>query len=132
MADVFQRIRAFYEMTDEDYICMKTDSLCASRLMSPMPTAPNFAKKYDPQHQLMPGHGIVIKYNADKKYVTDAKTAAPVISACKKAKLPLSVVCLSLELHQRQHHRSDLCPYHGNPHRSTSALPFSRCIRRVK
>jgi aspartyl aminopeptidase len=86
-ADILKRIQAFYAMTDEEFICMKTDSLCLSVDVAHA-YSPNHAKKYDPQHQLMPGHGIVIKYNADKKYVTDAKTAAPVISACKKAKLP--------------------------------------------
>ena len=30
----------------------------------------------------------MIKYNSDKKYVTDAKTAAVIISACKQLKLP--------------------------------------------
>lgn len=84
--DVLQRIKAFYDLSTEDYIRMKTDSLCISVDVAHAYN-PNFAKKYDPKHQLIPGQGIAIKYNADKKYVTDAKTAAPVISACRKAKL---------------------------------------------
>ncbi len=87
VGDVLKRIKAFYEMTDEEFICMKTDSLCLSIDVAHAYN-PNHTKKYDPKHQMMPGHGIVIKYNADKKYVTDARTAAPIISACKKAKLP--------------------------------------------
>jgi aspartyl aminopeptidase len=87
VCDVLQRIKAFYDMSAEDYIRMKTNSLCVSVDVAHAYN-PNHAKKYDPQHQLIPGRGIAIKYNADKKYVTDAKTAAPVISACRKAKLP--------------------------------------------
>ncbi len=87
MDDVLQRIKAFYDLSVEDYIRMKTESLCVSVDVAHA-FNPNHAKKYDPLHQLIPGQGIAIKYNADKKYVTDAKTAAPVISACRKAKLP--------------------------------------------
>jgi aspartyl aminopeptidase len=86
MHDVLHRIRAFYDLSAEDYIRMKTDSLCVSVDVAHAYN-PNHAKKYDPQHQLIPGQGIAIKYCADKKYGTDAKTAAPVISACRKGKL---------------------------------------------
>lgn len=86
MDDVVQRIKAFYDLSTEDYIRMKTESLCVSVDVAHAYN-PNHAKKYDPQHQLIPGNGIAVKYNADKKYVTDAKTAAPIISACRKSKL---------------------------------------------
>lgn len=87
MKDILKRIKAFYNLTAEDFIRLKTDSLCVSVDVAHA-FNPNHAKKYDPQHQLLPGHGIAVKYNADKKYVTDAKTAAPIVSACRKAKLP--------------------------------------------
>jgi len=86
MDDVLQRIQAFYDLSVEDSIRMKTESLCVSVDVAHA-YSPNHPKKYDPKHQLIPGQGIAIKYNADKKYVTDAKTAAPVIKACRKAKL---------------------------------------------
>jgi len=87
MQDVLQRIQAFYNFTAEDFIRLKTGSLCISVDVAHAYN-PNHAKKYDPQHQLLPGQGIAIKYHAAKKYVTDAKTAAPIISACRQAKLP--------------------------------------------
>lgn len=86
MEDVLKRIQEFYKQSEEDFICMKTQSLCVSVDVAHAYN-PNHTKKYDPQHQLLPGGGIAVKYNADKKYVTDAKTAAPVVSACRKAKL---------------------------------------------
>ncbi len=88
MEDIFKRISAFYEMSEEDFICMKNNSLCVSIDVAHAYN-PNFSKKYDPQHRLLPGHGIALKYNSDKKYATDAKTAAPIIAACKKLKLKM-------------------------------------------
>jgi len=85
--DIIRRITAFYNLTEEEYICLKTASLCISVDVAHAYN-PNFAKKYDPQHQLIAGRGIAIKYNADKKYVTDAKTAAYIIAACRKLSLP--------------------------------------------
>jgi aspartyl aminopeptidase len=84
--DVLKRIQAFYNMSVEDFICMKTESLCVSVDVSHA-YSPNHPKKYDPQHKNLPGEGIVVKYNADKKYATDAKTGGSVISACRKAKV---------------------------------------------
>jgi aspartyl aminopeptidase len=85
--DVLKRIQHFYKMDVEEWQCLKSNSLCVSVDVSHAYN-PNYPKKYDPNHQSMPGKGVVIKYNADKKYVTDAKTAATVISACKQLKLP--------------------------------------------
>ncbi|MGH2639512.1 MAG: M18 family aminopeptidase [Rhabdochlamydiaceae bacterium] len=86
-ADVLKRIQHFYGMNEEQWQCFKASSLCISVDVSHAYN-PNYAKKYDPNHQSILGKGIVIKYNSDKKYVTDAKTAAVVISACKQLKLP--------------------------------------------
>ncbi|MGD0664177.1 MAG: M18 family aminopeptidase [Rhabdochlamydiaceae bacterium] len=85
--DVLKRIQHFYKMDEEEWQCLKASSLCASVDVSHAYN-PNYAKKYDSNHQSIPGKGIVIKYNASKKYVTDAKTAALVVSACKELKLP--------------------------------------------
>ncbi len=85
--DVLKRIQHFYGMNEEEWQCLKASSLCLSTDVSHAYN-PNYPKKYDPNHQSIPGKGVVIKYNAGKKYVTDAKTAAIVIAACKQLKLP--------------------------------------------
>lgn len=84
--DILRRIAAFYGLSEEDFIRLKSASLCISVDVAHAYN-PNFVKKHDPQHHLMPGQGIAVKYNADKKYVTDATTAAPIISVCKKNSL---------------------------------------------
>ncbi len=85
--DVLKRIQHFYGMNEEEWQCFKASALCASVDVSHAYN-PNYAKKSDPNHQSIPGKGVVIKYNSDKKYVTDGKTAAAVISACKHLKIP--------------------------------------------
>ncbi len=85
--DILKRIQHFYEMNEEKWQQLKASSLCISADVSHAYN-PNYVKKYDPTHLSIPGKGIVIKYNSDKKYVTDAKTAATVIAACKRLKLP--------------------------------------------
>lgn len=86
LSDILRRIGSFYNLSDEDTIRLKSSSFCISVDVAHAYN-PNFSKKHDPQHLLLPGQGIAIKYSADKKYVTDAATAAPIILACKKMDL---------------------------------------------
>lgn len=86
-SDVLKRIQHFYGMNEEEWHCLKAASLCVSVDVSHAYN-PNYDKKYDPNHRNIPGKGIVVKYSSGKKYVTDAKTAATVISACKQLKIP--------------------------------------------
>lgn len=86
-SDILKRIQHFYKMDADAWLSLKASSLCISVDVSHSHN-PNYPKKTDPNHQSIPGKGVVIKYNAGKKYVTDAKTAASVIAACKHLKLP--------------------------------------------
>lgn len=81
--DILKRIAEFYEMSEEAFVQMKAHSLCISVDVAHAYN-PNFPKKFDPHHHQLAGGGISIKYNSDKKYATDGKTAAAVVSACKK------------------------------------------------
>jgi aspartyl aminopeptidase len=87
-SDVLKRIQHFYGMNEEEWLCFKASSLCVSADATHAYN-PNYAEKYDPNHQLIPGKGVAIKYSSNKKYATDAKTAAAVITACKQLKLPV-------------------------------------------
>jgi aspartyl aminopeptidase len=49
---------------------------------------PNFADKHDPQHKSFLGNGPAIKYNANLRSVTTAKTAAPIVKICRKFDIP--------------------------------------------
>ncbi len=85
--DVLRRIAAFYKMNEEDFIRMKAKSLCVSSDVTHA-FNPNFSKKHDEKHRLIPGKGIAIKYNANKKYITDAETAAVIALTCKNSNIP--------------------------------------------
>jgi aspartyl aminopeptidase len=57
---------------------------------------PNHPKKHEPHHTPLLGQGIVIKYNADQKYATNALTAAIVVHAATELNLPYqSYACRS-------------------------------------
>jgi aspartyl aminopeptidase len=86
LADTLKRIAYALGWSEEDLMRLKSKSLAISVDVAHAYN-PNFAQKYDPQNSPLPGKGIVIKYNADKKYASDAKTAAPIIASCKKLKL---------------------------------------------
>jgi len=95
LSDIIKRIGYSLGMSDEEMIRLKNGSLCISVDVAHA-FNPNFPKKYDPKHQPLCGEGVVLKYNADKKYASDAKTAAPIVQACKKLKLRCqSFVCRS-------------------------------------
>lgn len=95
LSDIIKRIGYSIGMSDEEMIRLKNGSVCVSVDVAHA-FNPNFPKKYDPKHQPLCGEGVVLKYNADKKYASDAKTAAPIVQACKKLKLNYqSFVCRS-------------------------------------
>jgi len=87
LADTLKRIGFTLGMDEEELIRKKSHSLCVSVDVAHAYN-PNYPKKFDTHHRLLPGKGIALKYNADKKYASDAKTAAIVAAACKKLNLP--------------------------------------------
>lgn len=52
---------------------------------------PNHPEMADPVNQPQMNHGIVIKYNANQKYTTDAVSTAVMRSICEKAEVPYQV-----------------------------------------
>ncbi|MBS0615775.1 MAG: M18 family aminopeptidase [Verrucomicrobia bacterium] len=88
LSDILKRIAIALKLSEEDQIRLKKGSLCVSVDVAHAYN-PNFAKKYDPNHQPLMGKGIVLKHNADRKYATDVATAAVITSVCKSMKLPL-------------------------------------------
>lgn len=95
LTDTLKRIALGLGMSDEDEIRLRANSMCISVDVAHAYN-PNYPKKYDPKHLPLIGKGVILKYNADKKYASDAKTAAPVVQASKKLGLSLqSFVCRS-------------------------------------
>ncbi len=85
--DIFSRISEFYKISDEEESILRRTALCASVDMC-QAYNPNFEKKYDPNHKPLLGKGVAIKYNANMRYVSDAKTASSIIQLCDKLHLP--------------------------------------------
>lgn len=85
--DTIRRIGYALEMSEEEMLRLKNNAFCTSVDVSHA-FNPNFPQKYDPKHQPLMGEGIVLKYNADRRYASDAKSAALAVLACKALKLP--------------------------------------------
>lgn len=50
---------------------------------------PNYSDKYDPQNSPFLGKGVAVKFNAGRKYATDAASAAAVARWAEKRSIPL-------------------------------------------
>lgn len=93
--DIFQRIGHQLNMDAEELIVLKNNSFCVSIDMAHA-LNPNYPQKYDPHHAPLLGKGIILKYNADQRYASNALSAAVVIHACQVLNLPFqSYVCRS-------------------------------------
>ncbi len=93
--DTLQRIGYSLKLSPEEVLLLKNKSLCVSIDMAHA-LNPNYPKKHEPQHTPLLGHGIVLKYNADQKYATNALSSAVINYACQSLNLSLqSYVCRS-------------------------------------
>lgn len=81
--DLFGRISGFYQLSNEEETLLRRNSLCFSIDLTHA-LNPNYEKKYDPQHIPLLGEGITIKYNANMRYSTNAKTGAKASQLCEK------------------------------------------------
>ena len=73
--DIYKRLTAFYKLSAEEEAIMRNKSLCLSVDVTHAYN-PNFEKKYDPEHHPLLGEGITIKYNANMRYSTTARSGA--------------------------------------------------------
>lgn len=93
--DILQRIGYSLKIDPEEILVLKNNSFCASIDMAHA-LHPNYPQKHDPHHTPLLGKGIVLKYNADQKYASNALSAAIVVHACQVLNLPYqSYVCRS-------------------------------------
>ena len=85
--DVLRRINMCLGNSEEDYY-----KLIASRFMVSADNAhalhPNYSDKSDPTNKVYINDGIVIKYNANQKYTTDAVSASIFKSICDSVNVP--------------------------------------------
>lgn len=84
--DLYERICSAYTIEKEDEILMRQNSLCLSVDLTHA-VNPAYEKRYDPHHLPLLGEGIALKYNANMRYTTSARTGAFVSILCDRLKL---------------------------------------------
>lgn len=87
LSDILVRLGHALKLSQEELFMLKNHSLCLSVDMAHA-LNPNYMEKHDPQHMPLLGKGVVLKYNADRKYATSGATAAKVISLCQHFNIP--------------------------------------------
>ncbi len=84
---VLERICLHCKMEREEFMRLKARSLCISADVG-HGYHPNYPEKFDLPNSTKLGKGVVLKFNADQRYVTSARTAAPIIQICKEKQIP--------------------------------------------
>jgi len=85
---MLERIAIALHHTPEDVYRLKSSSICLSADVT-HGWNPNFPEKYDPQNSPLLGKGPAIKFNAGRKYASDAVSAAGVTKIALAHKIPL-------------------------------------------
>ncbi|MBS0620976.1 MAG: M18 family aminopeptidase [Verrucomicrobia bacterium] len=81
-SDCLTRIAHHLHLDAEESILLRTNSLCVSLDMAHA-LNPHYVKKYEPHHLPLLGKGVVLKYNANQKYASNALSAAVIAHACE-------------------------------------------------
>lgn len=87
LKDTLFRINAGLGRTYEEYLMSLADSFMVSA-DNAHALHPNYGETADPVNRPVINQGIVIKYNANQKYCTDAVSAASFKELCSKAQVP--------------------------------------------
>ncbi len=85
---ILERLLSSLQVEQEDYYRMISQSTCVSIDLAHA-LHPNHADKHDAYHQPFLGKGIVLKYNAQCKYATNARSALPIHVVAKEQEIPL-------------------------------------------
>lgn len=88
--DVLQRIEQSLGHDYEEYLIDLANSFMVSA-DNAHALHPNYVDKADPVNRPILNEGIVIKYNANQKYCTDAISAAMFKDICQKSKVPTQI-----------------------------------------
>lgn len=85
---VLERITLGLEMGREEHLRLIHQSLCVSVDLGHA-WHPGYPEKHEGHHRLFMEGGIIIKYNAQNKYASDARSAAMIVALCEKNKIPV-------------------------------------------
>ncbi len=87
-SNCLERIALACKMDRESYFCLMQNSLCLSVDLAHA-LHPNYSDKHEPRHPVLLNKGIVLKFNAQHKYASDAKSSAFIIQLCHQMDIPL-------------------------------------------
>ena len=87
LEDTLSRVNENLGKTKEEYLCALSSSLMLSA-DNAHAVHPNHPELSDPTNRVYMNEGIVIKYNANQKYTTDAVSSALFKDYCKNADVP--------------------------------------------
>ena len=87
LKDTLKRINGCVGRSEEDYLISLAESFMVSA-DNAHAVHPNYSEKADPVNKPKMNGGIVIKYNANQKYTTDAASAAMCKMVCEEAGVP--------------------------------------------
>jgi aspartyl aminopeptidase len=90
LKDTLMRINAGLGRSHEEYLMTLAGSFMVSA-DNAHALHPNYAEKADPVNRPQMNQGIVIKFNANQKYCTDAVSAAIFKDICIRAKVPYQI-----------------------------------------
>ncbi len=88
LSDVIRRISFAFGRDEEDIMRSMTSSFMVSA-DNAHAMHPNYTEKTDPTNKPRLNGGIVIKYNANQHYTTDAVSGAVMRALCEKAQVPV-------------------------------------------
>lgn len=88
VADVLERIGFAGSLDTEDRLRLRTSSWALS-VDGAHATHPNYPERHDPAHHIRIDGGIVVKYNANQRYATDAVTVGTLDAVASAAGVPL-------------------------------------------
>lgn len=87
LRNILERIvRAFGGDAEQFFRAIKHSFLISADMAHAL--HPNYVEKHDPTNQPLMGKGLVIKINANQKYLSDAETAAVFDAICQLAAVP--------------------------------------------
>ena len=90
LSDVIDRICEKFDFSKEDRVKALSESFMISA-DNAHALHPNYTEKTDPTNKPILNGGIVIKYNANQRYTTDAVSSATLRKLCKKVDVPVQV-----------------------------------------
>ena len=88
LKDVLMRVNKALDGDEEDYLQAVARSFMVSA-DNAHSVHPNYTEKADPCNRPMVNKGVVIKYNANQKYTTDAVSGAVFREICAEAEVPV-------------------------------------------